>query len=170
MTPRRFIASSLPIFLCSIVFFVACGCNGGSGGTSPLNLAGSWTVHAVSTQNHGSSSGSTTVAQSGVGLGENGATTLTASVGTIAVSQSGSALSGTVTTSTKGPQYSFTGTLSGGAITITGSAPCPSGTQTVSLSITGTITSTSMQGTYTITHGSNCSYPSDAGSLAAAKQ
>ncbi len=170
MISRRLIASCLPIFLCLFVFSLACGCNGSASGNSPLNMVGSWTIHTVSTQGHGSFSGTATVAQSGVGLGKNGATTLTAPIGTIAVSQSGTALNGTLTDSIKGLQFSFIGTLSGGTITITGSTPCPSSTQTDSISITGTITSTNMQGTYTITRGSNCYYPSDGGSWVATKQ
>ncbi len=158
------------LFPCLLVFSLACGCNGGANGPSPVNLAGSWTIHTVSTQGHGSFSGTATVAQLGVGLGAIGATTLTAPVGTIAVSQTGTALSGTLTDSIKGFQYSFIGTLSGSNLTITGSTPCPGNTQTDSLSLTGTITSTSMQGTYTITRGSNCYYPSDAGSWTATKQ
>ena len=128
MISRRLIASCLPIFLCLFVFSLACGCNGSASGNSPLNMVGSWTIHTVSTQGHGSFSGTATVAQSGVGLGKNGATTLTAPIGTIAVSQSGTALNGTLTDSIKGLQFSFIGTLSGGTITITGSTPCPSST------------------------------------------
>jgi uncharacterized protein YdeI (BOF family) len=135
-----------------------------------MNMAGAWTATAASTQGQGTFSGTANVDQSGQGIGTNGATTLTAVVGSITISQSGTSLTGTLTNSIKDIIYNFTGTLSGDNITITGSAPC-SNIQgaTTSISITGTITSTSMQGNYTITRSSDCT-PGDAGTWTATKQ
>ena len=135
-----------------------------------MNMAGNWTVRAVSTQGRGNFSGTAPVAQSGAGLGNNGTTTLTAAVGAIAVSESGTGLTGTLTDSIKGINYSFIGTLSAGTVTITASAPCSDTGGTQSASITGTITSTNMQGNYTITRSSKCYYSSDAGTWVATKQ
>lgn len=151
---------------------VACSSNSGSngsGGNAAMNMAGAWTVTAVSTEGKGTVSGTANLAQLGQGLGTNGVTTLTAVVGSISFSQSGTSLTGTITDSIKGVTYSFTGTLSGENLTITGSAPCSvQGTQSVSL--TGTITSTSTQGSYTITRSSNCYYSGDGGTWTATKQ
>jgi hypothetical protein len=140
-----------------------------SSGNSGMNMAGAWTVTAVSTEGKGTVSGAANVEQSGQGLGTNGVTTLTAVVGSISFSQSGTSLTGTITDSIKSVTYNFTGTLSGDNLTITGSAPCSvQGTQSVNLS--GTITSTSTQGNYTITRSSNCYYSGDAGTWTATKQ
>jgi hypothetical protein len=149
---------------------VACGSKGNSSsGNSALNLAGAWTITATSSEGKGTVSGTANVAQSGQGLGTNGVTTLTAVVGSISFSQSGTGLTGTITDSIKGVAYNFTGTLSGDNLTITGSAPCSvQGTQSVSL--TGTIASTSTQGSYTISRSSNCYYSGDAGTWTATKQ
>jgi hypothetical protein len=149
---------------------VACSSNSNtSSGNPALNLAGSWTVTAASSEGKGTVSGTANVAQSGQGLGTNGLTTLTAVVGSISFSQSGTSLTGTITDSMKGVTYNFTGTLSGDNLTITGSAACSvQGTQSVSL--TGTITSTSTQGSYTITRSSNCYYSGDAGTWTATKE
>lgn len=151
---------------------LACSSNSGSnssGGNSGMNLAGSWTVTAISSEGRGTVSGTADLQQSGQGPGTNGLTTLTAVVGSISISQSGTALTGTITDSIKGVTYNFSGTLSGENLTITGSAPCSvQGTQAVN--ITGTITSTSMQGAYTITRSSNCYYSVDAGTWTATKQ
>lgn len=152
------------VLACTLALpLVACS---GSGSSSPtaINLAGSWTVTAVSTKGQGNFSGTATVTQTGVGLGINGATTFAASIGNIAVSQSGTALTGTLTNSIQHSAFSFIGTLSGGNFTITGSIPCSA------TSIVGTVTSSSMQGTYTITRGSGCYYSSDAGTFVATKQ
>jgi hypothetical protein len=160
-----------------VLFAVACNTtdpSSNSGSNSPMNMAGNWTITAISTLGQGTFSGTTDVAQSGQGIGTNGATTLTAVVGSISVSQSGTNLTGTLTNSIKGNIYSFTGTLSGGNITITGSTPSCyfSGgtTSATSISIIGTVTSTSMQGNYAITRNANCGLPSDAGTWTATKQ
>src|ERR1039458_2319366 len=93
---------------------VACSSNGNSSsGNSAMNMAGAWTVTAVSTEGKGTVSGTANVEQSGQGLGTNGVTTLTAVVGSISFSQSGTRLTGTITDSIKGVTYNFTGTLSG---------------------------------------------------------
>jgi len=159
-----------------LLLAVACsGCSGASSNSSsnsPMNMAGNWTLTATSTKGPGTFSGTTDVTQSGQGIGTNGATTLTAVVGSISVSQSGSGLTGTLTNSITGNIYSFTGTLSGGNITITESTPCLSGTGagTTSINITGTITSTSMQGNYAIMRTTACYQPNDAGTWTATKQ
>ena len=147
---------------------VACSSNSSSG-NSGMNLAGAWTVTAASSEGKGTVSGAANLVQSGQGLGTNGLTTLTAVVGSISFSQSGASLTGTITDSIKGVTYNFTGTLSGDSLTIAGSAPCSvQGTQSVSL--TGTISSASTQGNYTITSSSNCYYSGDAGTWTATKQ
>jgi hypothetical protein len=147
---------------------VACSSNSSSG-NSGMNLAGAWTVTAASSEGKGTVSGAANLVQSGQGLGTNGLTTLTAVVGSISFSQSGASLTGTITDSIKGVTYNFTGTLSGDSLTIAGSAPCSvQGTQSVSL--TGTISSASTQGNYTITRSSNCYYSGDAGTWTATKQ
>jgi hypothetical protein len=147
---------------------VACSSNSSSG-NSGMNMAGAWAITAVSSEGKGTVSGTASVEQAGQGLGTSGVTTFTAVVGSVTFSQSGTSLTGTITDSIKGVNYSFTGTLSGDNLTITGSAPCSvQGTQSVS--ITGTITSTSMQGNYTITRSSNCYYSGDAGTWTATKQ
>lgn len=158
------------------VFLTACGggvkstSNGGSS-NSALNLSGTWTVKTVSTQGHGSSTGTAPITQSGQGLGANGATTLAAAaLGQISISQTGTALTGTITNSLVPITFDFIGTLSNGNFTITGSTPCDPKTTSESTSITGTITSSSMQGTYTITRPSGCYYPTDAGTFVATKQ
>jgi len=134
-----------------------------------MNLAGAWTVTAISSDGLGTVSGTASVEQSGQGLGANGMTTLTAVVGSISVSQLSTNLVGTITDSIKGVTYNFSGTLSSGNLTITGAAPCSvQGTQSVN--ITGAITSTDMQGNYTITRSSNCYYAGDAGTWTATKQ
>ena len=168
----RRMAMTLALMLFALLLFV--GCNGisktGSSGNSAINMAGAWTATVVSTQGQGTVSGTTNVEQSGQGPGTNGVTTLTAVVGSITVSQSGTSLTGTLTNSLKGITYNFTGTLSGNNLTITGSAPCSNiQGSTTSISITGTITSTSMQGNYTITRSSNCAF-GDAGTWTATKQ
>ena len=151
---------------------VACSSNTGknsTGGNSGMNMAGAWTVTAISSESKGTVSGTASVEQSGQGPGTNGATTLTAVAGNISVSQLGTSLIGTITDSIKGVTYNFSGTLSGDSLTITGSAPCSvQGTQSVSLA--GTMTSTSMQGTYTIARSSNCYYSGDVGTWTPAKQ
>jgi hypothetical protein len=119
------LALLLPVLVCNGCSNSNSGSAGsGSSGGSVLSMAGTWTVQAVSTQNQGSFSGTATVAQSGAGLGNNGTTTFTASVGAIAISETGTALSGMLTNSIKGANYNFIGTLSAGNLTITGSAPC----------------------------------------------
>lgn len=151
---------------------VACSSNSSSNsssGSSGMNMAGAWTVTAISSEGQGTVSGTASVEQLGQGPGTNGVTTLTAVVGSISVSQSGTGLTGTITNSIKGVTYNFSGTLSDDNLTITGSAPCSvQGTQSVS--ITGTITSTNMQGNYTITRTSNCYYSGDAGTWTATKR
>lgn len=157
----------------------ACGGGGSSGGSSSsnsaINLAGTWTVTTVSTQgqaSYGGFSGTAAVSQSGGGLGVNGTTTLTAIVGSIAVSQTGTALTGTFTNSIQKVSYNFIGTLSRGNFTITASTSCggsPNSPQE-STSITGTITSDSASGTYTISRPSGCYYSSDTGTFVATKQ
>jgi hypothetical protein len=159
------------------MFTVLAGCSGGGAGSSTgsispaaLNLAGAWTVTTVSTQGHGSFSGTATVSQSGAGLGVNGTTTIEDTLGQITVSQTGTALTGTLTNSVhQAITFNFIGALSSGNFTITGSTPCPSSSATQSTSLTGTLTSSSAQGTYTITRGSGCYYPSDAGTFVATK-
>jgi hypothetical protein len=111
------------------------------------------------------------VTQSGVGLGVNGATTLTAAIGQITLSQTGTALTGALANSLQKVGYNFTGTLSSGSLNITGAASCGGGTSaTESTNIVGTITSNSASGTYTITRSSGCYYKSDAGTFVATKQ
>jgi hypothetical protein len=161
-------AASLRLMAVGIPFFLtACS----STPSNPaLNLAGTWTVTAVSTQSHTNLSGSAAISQSGQGLGVNGATTLNATIGQIAVSQTGTTFTGTIANSMQKVAYNFTGTLSGGNLTITGSTPClPSNAMQVT-SFTGTITSNAIQGNYTIAHGSGCYYAGDAGTFAATKQ
>ncbi len=145
------------------------GCSGATSNPA-LNMAGTWTVTTVSTQGHKGFSGTAAMSQSGPGLGVNGATTLTATIGQITASQTGTALTGTITNSIQKVSYNFIGTLSSGNLTITGSTPCPSASATRTTSITGTITSNSASGTYTITSGSGCYYSSDAGTFVATKQ
>jgi hypothetical protein len=163
--------SKFAFVLASTLALLLIACNsGGSSISNPSNLAGNWTLTATSTQGHGSFSGSTAVSQTGVGLGTNGTTTLSATPGHISVSQTGTALTGTITYGLLA--YNFTGTLSGSSFTATGSSPiCPG--VTITTSITGTVTSNSAQGTYTVTRGLNCSYGypySDAGTFTATKK
>ncbi len=147
----------------------ACGGAGAPSGPSSLNLAGTWTVKAVSTQGHGTSSGTAAVSQSGQGLGVNGSTTLAAPIGGMTVSQTGTALTGTITNSMKAATFNFTGTLFSGALTITGSTSCGvNSTQT--LSMTATLASNAAQGTYTVSHTANCYSSTDAGTFTATKQ
>ncbi len=155
------------------ILFALTGC-GSAPSNSALNMAGTWTVTTVSTQGqppYGGFSGTAAVSQSGEGLGVNGATTFTTILGSIAVSQTGAALSGTFTNSIQKVSYNFIGTFSSGNFTITGSTPCGTGSnKTQSTSIVGTITSNSATGTYTITRSSGCYYSSDAGTFVATKQ
>jgi hypothetical protein len=169
---RNSIGFQQTLALSIVIMLLAVACNSGSNSSSNVNLAGTWTGQIVSSQGNGTFSGTATVAQSGAGLGNNGATTLTAPVGTITISETGTTLTGTITDSNQGTAndtHSFSGTLSGGNITITGSSPCSQGTR--SISITGTITSTSMQGNYTVTQSGGDGYcKSDAGTWTATKQ
>jgi hypothetical protein len=177
---NRTAAARLSVLLAAgIPFFLsACGGGGasGSGGSSnsALNMAGTWTVTTVSTQGHGSFSGTAAVSQSGEGLGVNGATTLAAPVGQIAISQTGTALTGILSNSIQKVGYNFIGTLSSSNFTVTGSTLCSyhsaQGTTQSTISITGTVTSNSATGTYTITQGSGCYNSSDAGTFVATKQ
>ncbi len=153
------------------VFLTACGGSGSSSSTTAaLNMAGTWTVKTVSTQGRGSFSGTATLTQTGQGLGVNGSTTLASPVGQISVSQTGTSLTGTITNSLVPITFEYIGTLSSGNITITGSTPCASSKVTESVSITGTITSTNMQGNYTITRPTGCYYSSDSGTFVGTKQ
>jgi len=164
---NRIGAASLRLLAVGITLFLtACS---GSPSNSALNLAGTWTVTTVSTQGHKGFSGTAAMSQSGQGLGVNGATALAAAVGQINVSQSGTALTGTITNSIQKVGYNFTGTLSSGNLAITGSTPCGSN-NSQSTSIVGTITSNNATGTYTITRSSACYYSSDAGTFVATKQ
>jgi len=166
---RQTLALGVALLLLAVACNSCGNSSGSSSGNSPMNMAGTWTVQAVSTEGHGAYTGTTPVTQSGAGLGSNGLTTLTAAVGNIAISETGTALTGTLTDSIKGLHYSFIGTLSGGNITITASTPCSvRGTQ--STSVTGTVTSTSMQGDYTITRSADCYNNSDAGTWVATKE
>lgn len=163
----------IALLLASVLALLAVACSNNSSnsssGASGMNMAGAWTATAVSSQGQGTVSGTANVAQSGLGLGTDGVTTFTAVVGSISFTQSGTTLIGTITDSIKGINYTFTGTLSGNNFTIAGSAPCSvQGTQSVS--ITGTLTSNNIQGSYTTTRSSNCYYTSDAGTLTATKQ
>jgi hypothetical protein len=168
---KRISVLSLSVLLSVILT----SCSGVSS-NSALDLAGTWTLKAVSTKSQGSFSGTATITQSGSGLGTNGTTTLTAPIGQVSISQTGTALTGTITysllRSTSGKvnfDFDFIGTFSNGNLTITGTtgvAPsCISAT-----SISGTVTSNSIQGTYTITRNSDCSYQSDTGTFVATKQ
>lgn len=153
----------------------ALACNGTNpsnnlSSNSPINIAGNWTITATSTQGHGTVSTTAEVVQSGQGMGTDGLTTLSGDVGSITISQSGTNLTGTITNSIKSVSYDFTGNLSGGNITITGSVGCGTGMGVQSTSITGTITSTAMHGNYTITRNPGCYHPSDAGTWTATKQ
>jgi hypothetical protein len=167
------IGMSLLLF---VLLLCGLGCNstnnGSSGsGNSGMNMAGVWTVTAVSTEGNGTFSGTATLQQSGQGLGISGVTTLTAAVGSVTFTQSDTSLTGTLTDSIKNAIYNFTGTLSSGNLTITGAAiPCGGGgIGTQSANITGTITSTSGQGSYTIMR-SGCYYLGDSGTWTATKQ
>lgn len=161
-----------------ISFVMACG--GGNSGTSSsggpaLNMAGTWTVITVSTHGqppYNGFSGTATVSQSGDGLGINGATTFTTLVGSIAVSQTGTALTGTFKNSIQNVSYTFIGTISGGNFTITASTSCGNNENSPqeSTSLTGAITSDSATGTYTISRPSGCYYSSDMGTFVATKQ
>lgn len=164
---NRIGAASLRLLAVGITFLLT-ACNS-SPSNSALNLAGTWTVTTVSTQGHKGFSGTAAVSQSGQGLGVNGATTLAAAIGQISVSQTGAALTGTIANSLQKVGYNFVGTLSSGNLTITGSSPCNANV-TQSIGITGTITSNSANGTYTITRPSGCYYSSDAGTFVATKQ
>lgn len=153
------------------LFTVACnGTNpsNNSSSSSPLNMAGNWTITVTSTQGQGTVSATADVAQSGQGIGADGMTTLSGVVGSITVSQSGNNLTGKLTNAAKGLSYNYTGTLTGSKISITGSVACGTGMQ--STNITGTISSTEMNGNYTVTRDSSCYYPSDAGAWSATKQ
>jgi hypothetical protein len=151
------------------ILLTACAGGSGSSNKSALSIAGTWTITAVSTEGHGSFSGTAPMSQSGVGLGINGTTVITASVGSISVSQTGASLTGTLTSSIQKVSYNFIGTLSGSNFTVAGSTPC-SANVNQSTSISGTITSNNAQGTYTITRPSGCYYSSDAGTFVATKQ
>jgi len=173
---NRIVAARMSVLLASILTISLTACSGGgtsstSSSNSALDLAGTWTIKTVSTQGQGSFSATTPVSQSGSGLNENGTTTLAATVGQIALTQLGSVLSGTI--SNLNPKqaitYNFTGTLSSGNFTITGSAPCTT-TTTQSTTLAGTVTSNAIQGTYTITRPARCYYPNDAGTFVATKQ
>lgn len=167
---NRIAAASLSALLATGITFFLAACNG-SPSNSALNLSGTWTVTTVSTQGHKGFSGTAAMSQSGPGLGVNGATTLAATIGQISVSQTGTALTGTITNSIQKVGYNFTGTLSSGSLTITGSTTCGSGSNNAqSTSIVRTINSNSASGTYTITRGSNCYSYNDAGTFAATKQ
>ena len=157
------------IYVCFLLALTGCNTGGSISSNSAINMAGTWTIKAVSTQGHGNFSGTASVSQSGVGLGVNGTTTFTASIGSITVSQSGTALTGTLTNSIRKITYNFTGTLSGDNFTITGSTISDPGSVS-STAIIGPITSNSVQGTYTITRSSGSYYPNDAGTFVAAKQ
>lgn len=171
---NRIASASLSVLLASGILSLT-ACNSGNSSSAPsstssaLNLAGNWTVTTTSTQGHSSFSGMATVSQSGDGLGVTGTTTLTAPVGQVTLSQTGSVLTGTIKDSLNSTTFNFTGTLSSGNLTLSGSTPCPSSTTTQSVSITGAITSSSIQGNYTITRGSGCYPPSDAGTFVATK-
>jgi hypothetical protein len=147
----------------------ACSSGGSTPAASAFNLAGTWTVKTVSTQGHGTKSGTATVTQTGQGVGVTGSTTLSAPVGGITVSQTGTALTGTITNSLKATTYNFTGTLSSGSLTLTGTAVCTK-TATQTLSLTGTLSSTSAQGTYTIPSVAGCFSSNDGGTFTATKQ
>ena len=156
-----------------VLFAVACKSSSPSSNSnnnnSPMNMAGNWTITGTSSQGSGSTSGTVDVEQSGQGIGINGATTLTTLFGSITVQQSGTSLTGTFTNATKGVTYNFTGTLSGGNITIAGAAvPCAAGTQFVSM--TGTVATTKMHGNYIMTADPGCYNPSDSGAWSAIKQ
>jgi hypothetical protein len=154
------------------LFLTACSGGGGTSGSSsggPLNLAGTWTATVTSTEGQGTFTGNAAVTQSGEGLGVNGSTTLSAPGGQVVLSQTGTALTGKITNSVQSMSFNFTGTLSSGNLTLTGSTSCgTAGTQT--LAITGTITSSAVKGTYKLTRPSGCYYASDAGSFTATKQ
>jgi len=169
---------------CIAIFLTSCtgGISSGSGsGNSAINMAGTWKITTVSTSGNapndgfsGFSGATMPLSQSGVGLGVNGETTLSATIGTITLTQSGAVLIGTITYSIPvmgGPKvsYNFAGTLSGGSFTITGSVSC-GGNSTQSTTLVGTVTSNSASGTYTVNRGSGCYYTSTAGSFVATKQ
>lgn len=174
-------SGKVPFTLLASLALFSSGCGGGStgGGSSintAMNLAGTWTVTTVSTQGqppYGGFSGTAAVSQSGEGLGVNGATSFTSILGSIAVSQTGAALTGTFTNSIQKVSYNFIGTLSGSNFTITSSTSCNGSKASngqESTSITGTITSNSATGTYAISRGSGCYYSSDAGTFVATKK
>jgi hypothetical protein len=176
---RRFMVVIALMGSCATVFLTSCGGGSGGGGSnsnSAMNLAGTWTVTSVSTKGqapYNGFSGTASVSQSGEGLGVNGATTFSSILGSIAVSQTGAALTGTFTNSIKKVSYNFIGTLSSGNFTITASTSCAgskASNSQESTSITGTITSNSATGTYTISRGSGCYYSSDAGTFVATKK
>lgn len=149
-------------------------CNSGTSNTSnnpsssALNLAGTWTVITTSTQGHGSTSTTAALTQSGTGIGVDGSTTLSAPAGSIAMTESGTALSGTVTQGTR-KVFSFSGTLSNGNLSLSGTNAC-SGQVVETNTIAGTVTSTKISGTYTLTRPPGCYYPNDAGTFTATKQ
>ncbi len=156
----------------SLSLILAGGITACSGGTSnptnsALSLAGTWTVATVSTQGHGNSTGTATITQTGQGLGVTGTTNLAAPIGQMSIAQTGTTLSGTITSGSS--SVTFTGTLSNGSFTATGSYPCTSKVSE-STTLTGTVTSTTIQGNYTITRGSGCYYPSDAGTFTGTKK
>jgi hypothetical protein len=168
---KRIGAASLRLLAVGITLFLTACSNSPS--NSALNLTGTWTVTTVSTQGHKGFSGTAAISQSGQGLGSNGATTLAATVGQIAVTQTGTAITGIITNSIQKLGYTFTGTLSSGSLTVTGSTPCGGGSignNTQTITIVGTITSNSAAGTYTITRGSACYSTGDAGTFVASKQ
>lgn len=165
---KRLAATGLSLLL---VVVTACGGSSApaaSGGV--LNLAGTWTLTTASTQSHAGMSGTATVTQSGQGLGTSGSTTLAAPVGQIVVTQTGTALSGTIITSRGPTSFPFTGSLSSSALTASGSIACPATHVTQTTSISGTATSSSIQGTYTIVRGTGCYGSNDAGTFVATRK
>jgi hypothetical protein len=165
---NRTVACHFRLLLTTVAVLSLSACSGGVSNNAALNLGGTWTISTVSTQGHGSSSGTATISQSGQGLAVTGTTTLAAPIGKIVISQTGTALAGTITNSLVPITFNFIGTLSSGNLTITGSTTC-GGNVSQSTSIAGTITSNSIQGTYTLSRGSGCYYPNDAGTFVATK-
>lgn len=170
---NNFLLRAALLLVSGALLLFAVACNGAnpsnnSGGNSPMNVAGNWTLTVTSTQGQGTVSATADVTQSGQGIGANGTTTLSGAAGNISIAQSGTNLTGILTNGINGVNYNFLGTLSGSNITIAGSVACGMGVQ--STSITGTISSTKMHGTYTVTRDSACFHPSDAGAWAATKQ
>ena len=151
------------------------GCSGSGGSSnssipssSAIDLGGTWTLTTTSTQGQRNLSATATVTQTGAGVGKDGATTLTAPMAKLVISQTGTVISGTITNTLSSQAFNFSGTLSNGNLFATGPTVCASSNKPEVGSITATVTSTTIQGSYTASRN-GCSF-SDAGTFLATKK